>query len=315
MSSSQSTSSYSAALKQRLLLACEQRQSPSTCRSLFVGSPFGSGGFARDAIPSSLFTQEGEELIWVRNPDRLCLGQIGGGGKACLKDRHECGIESHAQNKCSLFPSEPFLTLKKGSDRGYEPVVLETSTLDDEFVMDLLNQKDINWVEEFAQIRVSNAVSRADMDCTKALLMTVRKHTTFGTPAKQNALDQLNTFITDLTDFDHVVTGLAAVSFNENGEKVKPTFEFSEEGVKEAIRGLRELGEFLADHAGVVFRILSNQPSTMEGYLKPLEAVVSGLRLELESVKGALGRRMKRKLTYHLCSGQLSRLVFPPFMD
>ncbi len=69
MSQSQSSSSYSAALKQRLLRAREQRQSPSTRRSLF-DSPFVTGGVAREAIPSSSLTQEGEELIWVRDPDR-----------------------------------------------------------------------------------------------------------------------------------------------------------------------------------------------------------------------------------------------------
>ena len=58
---------------------------------------------------------------------------------------------------------------------------------------------------------------------------------------------------------------------------------------------MRELGEFLADHAGIVFRILNNQPATMEGYLKPLEAVVSGLRLELESVKGCIGVKDEAK--------------------
>ena len=61
------------------------------------------------------------------------------------------------------------------------------------------------------------------------------------------------------------------------------------------IWGLHELGEFLADHAGIIFRILNNQPSTMERYLKPLEAVVLGLCLELESVKGCIGSKDETK--------------------
>ena len=227
---------HSDALHSCLLHAHECRSTP-TSRSLFSESPL-SGWLIVSLFP--IFV-EGVELIWVKDPDRLCLGRIGGGGNGCLKEKCDCGVEAHVIHKCKLFSSKPFLMLK-GSEHGYEPVVLQTNDLEEDYVKDLLNQSKVNWVEEFAQICMSNAKNQDNLEASKALLCAAQKHTLFATPAKRNVVDKLTYSISDLCDLNPIISEMALLQFNSEGERGGSIPEFTQEGfiaaVGDFVRGL-----------------------------------------------------------------------------
>ena len=65
------SSGQSSVLQVRLSQACASSQSLITRRSLFVDSLLPSEGLGCFAVSP---TVEGTELIWVKEPSRLCLG-------------------------------------------------------------------------------------------------------------------------------------------------------------------------------------------------------------------------------------------------
>ena len=207
-SSSTPPSGQLSAVQAHFSQACTSSQSLRTSRSLLVDSPLSSGGLGRFAVS---LTVEGTELVWVKEPPRLCLGKIGNGGKCCLLPRSECTIETHMAHQCQL-PEAPFLTLQKGPNKGFAPVSLKTSDLDNDLVESLLACKGVYWGSEFSQLKAGHVKSVTQEESNKELVNACKKHMSFKTPAKANALENLLRDINDLTDLKHVISELATMT-------------------------------------------------------------------------------------------------------
>lgn len=82
---------------------------------------------------------------------------------------------------------------------------------------------------------------------------------------------------------------MALLQLNEKGEQVEFNTEFIVEGMEKMSTSIRDRLDYLADHASIVFSILSNKSNVMDLFVKPLEAVLSGARLDLAALKGSIG--------------------------
>ena len=149
----------------------------------------------------------------------------------------------------------------------------------------------MDWGSEFAQLRAVHVKSVAEEESNKELVKMCKKHMSFKTPAKANALGSFSQDINGLTDLNHVISELATLNLNGKGKRVEQEVDFSEEGLKDIVGSFREHLDYLSDHSSIVFNLLSNTINVIDCFVKPLETVLSGLSLDLAAVKGSVGNK------------------------
>jgi hypothetical protein len=269
----------------RLRALRTRRQSAGASRTLFP-TP---GGFNRVAI-SLVVT--GEELIWVKDPNGLCLGRVGAGDKMCVKLKNDCDIVSHAKNRCSV-PESAFLALKGPSgDVGHSSLTLETLKLSDELITDMLQGSDRDWASEFGKIKANSLESVQDCEVANELIATVRKHRSFGkTPSKLNVESVHTRNIEDLEIITNALHDMCLPDKDDAGEPIEQKFVFEESAYKAQMLKIAEQMEFIYEMASAVEKLFSGELILIGGFVKPIESVVEGLRLELSTVKENLGNR------------------------
>ena len=236
----------------------------------------------------------GKELVLVKHPDHLCGGRIGRNGKVCLKSLGNCDTESHERSKGEL-PLESFLILKESKDsgdRGYEGVVLEIAALDYTLVLALMDRTGVNWATEFEQIRSSGTTSIQGCDLTKSILKTARKQTYFNTPAKSLAVKDNLAKIADLETITDLVEDMTLDKVDKDGEKVPRDWSSLQDPTLEVVlEDVYARCEVLAEHAAQVKSLMINQTSMIESYVKPVELSLSGVKVDLASVRGDIGTK------------------------
>ena len=280
MSSSQQMST-----QDRLRAIRNRRQSAGASRTLFP-TP---GGFDRVAISPVVM---GEELIWIKDPNMVCLGRVGAGDKMCLKSKYDCDIVSHAKNRCELSDTA-FLAIKgPSSDVGHSSLILETSTLKEELRLDLLHGSDRDWASEFGKIKANSVKTIQDCHVADELIATVHKHRSFGkTPSKLNVESVHSRSIEDLEIITTALRDLCIPDKDTSGDAIEAVFLFEESAYKSQMEKISDQMEFMYEMASAVEKLFAGELILIGGFVKPIEAVVEGLRLELSTIKETLGNR------------------------
>jgi hypothetical protein len=260
-------------------------------------TPIRGGGFVRPGTIQPIVF--GEEIALVKQSAALCLGRIGAGCNICLKLASECTTEAHSKKKGTL-PDDPCLVVIKGDDKGYDNVVLEAQFLDDGFINELLQKKDVNWPSEFAKIEANDTRTSSDRDIIEDVLMTAKKHRNFASPAKKEAtdiiLDKLNLLETTIT----LMNDAGALLVTAEGE-VEQNFDFDAESYAKFSSGIFDKIDIVMENARVMGEILLDLQPFVDGQVKPIENLVSGLRIELASLTALLGEKNLGRKDVPIC--------------
>ena len=235
----------------------------------------------------------GKELVWVKYPEFLCGGRVGSGGNVCLKSIGGCDVETHERSKCDL-PLEPFLIpmVKMSPVKGYANVVLSTVNIDEALVTSLLDKTGENWAKEFEIIKSNGTQSIQQEIISKEIVHTSRKQTSFNTPAKKNVLIDLEDKLHDLASITNLVDELGDETVDVDGNRINRSLHLlTDTDVEKNFSDVYSNLEVLCEHAKIVKDLFASNSILMEGFTKPIEAVVAGVRLELASVRGDIGSK------------------------
>lgn len=234
----------------------------------------------------------GDQLHWVRDASRLCMGRIGNEGKMCLLPHDKCNTVTHGINKCQ-FPVGPFLTIATGSDRGSENATLTTTQLDNDLIHELLNKTDVDdWNKQFAILEAGRARTVTKWEDANDLIQSVVKHSSFTTPSKRNAAADLLTQIESLTDLTMLLQQLGKAEYDDQGIRTNPIeTKFESDAYEALMKDVFDRLELLTDVASTVTTVIGNQQETLNLQTKPLEDLLEGLRLDFLSTKATLGTR------------------------
>jgi hypothetical protein len=279
-------SHQSESLRKRLL-NIRARQANAGAFSSSFSTPRRGGLFRQPTIQPIVI---GEELALVKESAALCLGQIGTSGSLCLKLQSECTTESHAKKKGTL-PSDPSLILLKGEDKGYEKVVLKAEHLEESFINELLESKDINWPSEFAKIRSNDSRSIGDREVIEDVLNTAKKQKHFSTPAKKEATDMVLDKISLLESTLELISDASQLQINTDGEVTSNDFAFEENAYENFCSNVSDKIEILIENAKCMSDILMSLQPFVEGQIKPIEHLVAGLRIEFASLEALVGQK------------------------
>jgi hypothetical protein len=256
----------------------------------------GGGLFCPGTIQPIVF---GEEIALVKQSAALCLGRIGAGCNICLKLASECTTEAHAKKKGTLL-DDPCLVVTKGDDKGYENVVLDAQYLDDSFINELLQKTDVNWPSEFAKIEANDTRTASDRKIIEDVLMTAKKHRNFASPAKKEAtdiiLDKLNLLETTIT----LMNDAGELMVNTEGE-VEQNFDFDAESYAKFSSGIFDKLDIVMENACVMGEIILGLQPFVDGQVKPIENLLSGLRTEIASLTSLLGDKDLGRKDVPLC--------------
>jgi hypothetical protein len=228
-----------------------------------------------------------------RGVDRVAISPVvGAGDKMCLKPKFDCDIVSHSENCCDL-PDTAFLAIKGPTSKvGHSSLILETSSLKEEPTMDLLNGSDKDWASEFGKIKANSLESIQDCHVANKLIATVRKHRSFGkTPSKLNVESVHTRNIEDLEIITNALQDLCIPQKDASGDPVEVEYVFEEKTYKTQMEKVAEQMEFMYEMASAVEKLFARELILIGGFVKPIEAVVEGLRLELSTIKETLGNR------------------------
>jgi hypothetical protein len=256
----------------------------------------GGGLFRPGTIQPIVF---GEEIALVKQSAALCLGRIGAGCNICLKLASECTTEAHSKKKGTL-PNDPCLVAIKGDDKGYENVILEADSLEESFINELLQKTDVNWPSEFAKIEANDTRTSGDRDIIEDVLMTAKKHRSFASPAKKEAtdiiLDKINLLETTIT----LMNDAGELLVNDEGE-VEQNFEFDAESYAKFSSGIYDKLDIVMENARVMGKIILGLQPFVDGQVKPIENLLSGLRIEMASLTALLGDKDLGRKDVPLC--------------
>ena len=256
----------------------------------------GGGLFRPGTIQPIVF---GEEIALVKQSAALCLGRIGSGCNICLKLATDCTTEAHSKKK-GVLPNDPCLVVIKGDDKGYENVVLDAQYLDDSFINELLQKSDVNWPSEFAKIVANDTRTSSDRDIVEDVLKTARKHRNFASPAKKAAtniiLDKINLLETTIT----LMNDAGELLVNEEGD-VEQNFDFDAESYSKFSSGIFDKLDIVMENARVMGEIILGLQPFVEGQVKPIENLLSGLRIEMASLTALLGNKDLGRKDVPLC--------------
>jgi hypothetical protein len=281
-------------LRERLASAKKNaRRAQTAGKYLFTTPESGSGGSDHSLSAALLPCVEGKELVWVKHPSQLCAGRIGSGGKLCLKSIGDCDIETHERTKCEI-PSEPFLIPKANSvDKGYQNITLETLELRTTFIESLLEKTNVNWAKEFEEIKVGDSKTVQDYDVLKEKVQTARKQKNFATPAKGLVIKDFDEKLVDLKGISDLVISMAEVSFDDTtGERTDRSIsDVEDKATAKVCDDLYSRLDILSEHAKIVDEVLISTSTLIDGYVQPLENVLSGVRLELAAIRGDIGSK------------------------
>ena len=257
---------------------------------LLFASPGGLGGSVKSAALAPCVT--GNELVWVKHPEFLCGGRIGNGGKGCLKSISQCDTEAHERSKCD-FPEVPFLVpmVQSSPVKGHANVFLLTDELEEDLITSLLEKVHVNWAKEFEVIRSNGTKSIQEEIISKSIVHTSRKQTSFETPAKKNAIEDLDDKLHDLKSITDLVEELGDETVNEDGVRANRSFLplITDEGLLKNVQDLYSHLDILCEHAKIVKDVLNGNSDMMDDFVRPVQSVLSGVRLELASVRGDIG--------------------------
>ena len=232
----------------------------------------------------------------------MCGGKIGFGGKGCLKSIGNCDVEAHERSKCDL-PDEPFLIpmVNMSAYKGHANVVLTTSNLDDDLVTSLLEKTDENWAKEFEIIRSNGTQSVQQEIISKEVVHTSRKQMTFNTPAKRGVIRDLDDKLEDLKSITELIDELGLEDVDTQGNRINRNIHLVlDENLVKNFSDLYSHVDILCEHSKIVSDIVSSNSQVVEGFAKPLESVISGVRLEIAAFRGDIGMK------------NLSNTVVPP---
>ena len=231
-----------------------------------------------------------EELALVKEPTALCLGKIGAGGNLCLNVQSACETEAHFKKK-GVLPSGISLIQLKGDEKGYENVILETSGMDKAFIDELLNMKNVSWKAEFAKIRANDTRSTIEMERLEDVLDTAKKHRTFGTPAKHLATEDILDKISLLDTAQSLLIDVSELELDTDGAGTSRDFSFKSESYLAVCTDVYEKLLILIENNKCAADVILGLQPFVESHTKPIEHLVSGLRIEIASLQAQLGKK------------------------
>ena len=288
MSSSGTPFSTAASTRARLQALRDRRQSSGTSRSLFASPPPSKGGGvtgpADSNSPNCVFV--GEEVFYVHDANRVCLGRVGTGDKVCLKVAESCEVFSHVKNKPEL-PQKSFMGLKSSSDEvGHTSLILDTGNFDQSFISHLLEKTDMDWASEFGKIRANEVTSLSESSQANDFIDTVKKHRSFAkTPSKVKVESMYDE---SMRDFDQVTSGLESLLERTLDRDV---INFSGESYMKTVLAILDQLDAFYEFALLVENVLGGEIHRIQGHVGPIEEVVNGMRLKLAALAESLGSR------------------------
>jgi hypothetical protein len=280
-------------LRERLDAAKRESRRVNSGGKLLFSTPDGEGGSDTSLSAAVFPCVHGKEIVWVKHPQLLCGGRIGNSSKGCLKSVSECDVESHERSKCN-FPTTPFLVLMVSATvtRGYENIILESTGLESSFVTSLLGKTKVNWAKEFEEIKSNNSKTVQDREISKEIVQTARKQTSFQTPAKSHAINDFEDKLHDLTSISTLVEDMTKMTTDDDGVRIDRSVHLVDDTtVSKVLEDLYSHIDILAEHAKIVKEVLVGNSDLINGFVKPLESILSGVRLELASFRGDVGTK------------------------
>ena len=269
-------------------LKASRKAAGGTSKTSSFSSPLAmGGGLFRATIQPIVY---GEELALVKEPTALCLGKIGAGGNLCLKLETECDTEAHFKKK-GILPSVSCLIQLKGEEKGYENVVLETTGLEKAFIDELLQMKNVSWASEFAKIEANDTRSATDMERLEDVLNTAKKHRTFGTPAKHLATEDILDKISLLDTAQSLLIDVSELELDTDGAGTSRDFSFKSESYMAVCTDVYEKLLILIENNKCSADVILGLQPFVESHTKPIEHLVSGLRIEIASLQAQLGEK------------------------
>jgi hypothetical protein len=247
------------------------------------------GGFDRQlSIQPVVY---GEELALVNDASMLCLGKIGSSGNVCLKRKATCDTDTHSKKKGTL-PDGMSLILLKGDEKGYENVTLDVNNLDKKLIDELLSRKNVSWPSEFAKIESNDTKTVSDWEIVENVLNTTRKHRTFSTPGKKLASEDVLDKIAVLNTSQRLLSEILELDFDkDSGEAPGKDFSFEESSYLKVCTDVYDRVDVLAENSKCLNDVVNNLQPFIESQTKPLENIVSGLRTEMASLQGQVGKK------------------------
>jgi hypothetical protein len=262
---------------------------------LLFSTPDGEGGGGSDtSLSAAVFPcVHGKEIVWVKHPQFLCGSRIGNSSKGCLKSVSECDVESHERSKCN-FPTTPFLVLMVSATvtKGYKNVTLESTGLESSLGTSLLGKTKVNWAKEFEEIKSNDTKTVQERDISKEIVQTARKQTSFQIPAKSHAISDFEDKLHDLQSISTLVDNMTKMTTDDDGVRNDQSVHLVDDStVLKVLEDLYSHIDILAEHAKIVKEVLIGNSDLINGFVKPLESNLSGVRLELASFRGDVGSK------------------------
>jgi hypothetical protein len=171
------------------------------------------------------------------------------------------------------------LVLLRGEEKGYKKVTLEAEHLD------------VNWPSEFAKIWANDSCSLSDMEILDDVLNITKKLKTFSTPAKKASTDLVMEKLSILESTLDLISDASQLQINTEGEVISNDFTFERGPYEEFCGSVFDKLEILIENAKCVSDILLGLQPFVEGQTKPIEHLVSGMRLELSSLEALVGEK------------------------
>ena len=180
--------------------------------------------------------------------------------------------------------------VKMSAVKGYVNVILETKDLESDLVTSLLEKIDVNWAKEFEVIKSNGTQSIQEEFISREKVNTSRKQTTFETPAKRNVLRDLEDKLHDLKSISDLVEELGDENVNAEGNRANRHIHLvTDEDLLKNLNDVYSHLDILCEHAKIVKDVLGENSSFIGGFVQPLEAVMSGARLEIAAIRGDIG--------------------------
>ena len=121
---------------------------------------------------------EGAELVYLRHPDRLCLGLVGT-TKLCCPAQGICAITKHRDSRASL-PAEAVLLVRATALNSVKPNCflassLSTAGMENTLIEEFLAGSGQDWGSAFGLARIGNIKTKAAYEQKADIMATAHK--------------------------------------------------------------------------------------------------------------------------------------------
>jgi hypothetical protein len=149
---------------------------------------------------------------------------------------------------------------------------------------------EVNWAKEFEVIKSNGTKSVQEEIISKEIVHTSRKQASFQTPMKKTVIMDLDDKLHDLKSITDLVDELGDETEDEEGNRKNRNLHLvKDENTLLNLNDIFSQLDILCEHAKIVKDVIGGNSDVIEGFVKPLESVLAGVRLEMASVRGDIG--------------------------